>query len=117
MESLLHDFRYGLRMLLKSPGFTAIAVITLALGIGANTAVFSIVNAWLLRPLPFKDPGQLVSIWRTRAEAPSDPAYFNLYHDYLVMAEHNQSFQSLAATFEQRYVLTGAGEPQQIQGA
>jgi len=116
LEDFLQDLRFGARMLRKNPGFTIVAVVTLALGIGANTAMFGVVNAWLLRPLPLHKPQELVSVWRTRAEAPRQPAYFNLYHDYLVWASRNTTFQSLGATFEENYALTGAGQPEQIHG-
>jgi putative ABC transport system permease protein len=92
-------------------------VLTLSLGIGANTAMFSIVHAWLFRPLPLENPQELVSVWRTRIQVPRQPAFFDLYHDYVVWSFQNGTFQSMAATFEQRYALTGVGEPEQIQGA
>jgi predicted permease len=117
LGTLAQDVRFGLRMLGKNPGFTAVAVLTLALGIGANTAMFSIVDAWLLRPLPLKNPQQLVSVWRTRSQAPRQPAYFDLYHDYRYWSDHNTSFQSLAAVFQWEYTLVGRGEPEEIHGA
>ena len=118
MESFIQDLRFGLRMLAKSRGFAFVAVATLGIGVGVNTAMFSIVNAWLLRPLPLKNPQELVGVWRTRVEAPGQPAFFDLYHDYLVWSSKTSTFESLAATFEQRYALTGTGgEPEQIHGA
>jgi predicted permease len=116
-ESLKHDFVFAFRMLRKSPGFSLGAVLTLALGIGANTAMFSIVNAWLLRPLPLEAPQQLITVWRSSQQNPGQPAYFDYYRDYLVWSAENRSFKSLAATFEQRYALTGVGDPQQLHGA
>src|SRR6185437_11335638 len=116
-ESLKHDLIFAFRMLRKSPGFSIGAVLTLALGIGANTAMFSIVNAWLLRPLPLAAPQQLITVWRSSQQNPGQPAYFDYYRDYLVWSAQNGSFEQLAATFEQRFALTGAGEAQQLHGA
>lgn len=117
LESLLQDLRYGMRELHHSPSVTIAVVLTLALGMGANTAIFSLLNAWLLRPLPLKEPQRLVAVWRTNSSAPRDPAYFNLYHDYVVWAAANRSMTSLAATFDEPYVLTGAGDPEELHGA
>jgi putative ABC transport system permease protein len=94
MGSLIKDIRYGVRSLLKHPGFTAIAVITLALGIGANTAIFSVVNAVLLRPLPFDDPESIVWLWDTQPQLPTAPASLP---DFLDWKAQNRSFAHLAA--------------------
>src|ERR1044071_7122696 len=94
LETLRQDLRYGARMLLKNPGFTLVAVLTLGLGIGANTAIFSVVNAVLLRPLPFAEPERLVWLWDTQPQLPTAPASLPAFLDW---KGQNQSFEHLAA--------------------
>src|SRR5215210_7029716 len=94
MGSLLQDVRYGLRLLFKNPGFTAIAILSLALGIGANTAIFSFVNAVLLRPLPVTDPEHLMLVYTGRASSPYSVAS---YPDYIDYRKLNNSFSDLAS--------------------
>src|SRR5580693_2905928 len=101
--------RYALRMLAKSPGFTAIAILTLALGIGANTAIFTVANALLLRPLPYKDPDHLVRI----ASGNAGGGYLSLPY-FTVLSAHNRSFTGIAAYQGESFNLSGRGEPQQI---
>lgn len=113
MESLIKDIRYGIRSLSKHPGFTCVAVLTLALGIGANTAIFSVVNAVLLRTLPFQDPDRLVMVWEDASYAGfprNTPAPAN-YADWKAQ---NHVFEDMA-TFDQRsFNLTGDGEPEKV---
>jgi predicted permease len=114
MESLIKDIRYGVRSLLKRPGFTAIAVITLALGIGANTAIFSLVNAVLLRTLPFREPDRLVMVWEDASFAGfprNTPAPAN-YADWKAQ---NQVFDEMAAFDQRSFNLTGDGEPEKVE--
>jgi len=108
MQTLLQDLRYAFRLLAKSPGFTAIAVLTLALGIGANTAIFSIVNAVLLRPLAFRDPSRLVIV----AEKSSFPTISTSYQNFADWRDQSRSFESMEATRGTGLSLTGAGEPE-----
>jgi predicted permease len=113
MELLFKDIRFGLRGLIKRPGFTIIILITLALGIGANTAIFSVVNAVLLRPLPFRDPEQLVIVWEDAAFAGfprNTPAPAN----YVDWKNQNQSFSDMAASAEMSFNLTGDAEPERV---
>ena len=117
MDTLIRDIRYGIRSLLKRPGFTMIALTALALGIGANTAIFSLVNAVLLRPLPFAEPDRLVWIWGnisngTNQASVSPP-------DFLDYRQQNTTFEQLAAaiTVPVPLNLTGSGEPERLNGA
>ena len=116
METLLKDIRYGIRTLSKTPGFTAVAVIALALGIGANTAIFSVVNAVLLRPLPFQQSDQLVMVWEKRAQLGRErnvvsPPDFNDWR------AQNQVFEDMAAFSGQGFNLGAGIEPERIQAA
>jgi putative ABC transport system permease protein len=115
METFLRDMRYGIRMLSKRPGFTAVAIIALALGIGANTAVFSVVNTVLLRPLPFSEPDRLVNCWTTRAERGINKMVAS-YPDFVDWRDQNNSFEQLAAYTEQDFTLTGGDNPSRLGG-
>ncbi|HSE21319.1 MAG TPA: ABC transporter permease [Pyrinomonadaceae bacterium] len=110
-----HDLRFALRMLLKNPGFTIVAVIALALGIGANTAIFSVVNHVLLRPLPYKDPGRLVMVWEDASKSgyPRDTPSAANYVDW---RDQNQVFEGMAAFSAESFNLTGAGDPERLEG-
>jgi putative ABC transport system permease protein len=110
VDTILHDLRYALRVLARNPGFTAIAVLTLALGIGANTAIFSVVNAVLLRPLEFRDPSRLVIV----AEKSSFPVISTSYQNWLDWRDQSHSFESLEGTRGTTLTLTGAGEPERL---
>src|SRR6204780_2201264 len=116
MPTLFQDIRYAIRMLAKNPGFTLIAVLTLALGIGANTAIFSVVNAVLLRPLPFQNPSRLVWSWGNCPlcdHGAVSPA------DFLDYRAQNRSFESYGAMAvgDSLFNLTGNDKPIQIKGA
>ena len=111
MESLLQDIRYGARMLLASPSFTAIAVVALALGIGANSAIFSVVNAVLLRPLPYREPDRIVSINKIADKGGLPGIAANEYLDW---QEHNQVFDEVAGYSSDNYNLVYNGEPERI---
>lgn len=109
------DIRYGARVLFKSPGFTIIAVIALALGIGANTAIFTVVNAVLLRPLPYKDPDRLMTIWEDASKV-GFPHNTPSPANFLDWLNQNQLFEGMAAMHRQTFNLTGIGEPEKIDG-
>ena len=112
IETLARDVRYGFRALRSNPGFSTVAILTLALGIGANTAIFSVIDSVLLRPLPYADPDRLVMVWeslpgRNPHNTVSPP-------DFLDWGSRNSVFSGMAALFDQRANLTGNGQPQEV---
>jgi predicted permease len=113
LETLLQDIRYGLRMMRRSPGFTAVAVLTLALGIGANTAIFSVVYGVLLNPLPYDHPEQLVGLHQSKANFQNGAISFPNFLDWRT---DNRSFSSMAIMRRYSFSLTGQGEPEQVSG-
>ncbi len=113
LETLWQDIRFGIRMLKKSPGATAAAIIALALGIGANTAIFSVVNAVLLHPLPYRDASKLV--WVT-SFVPKYNEAIVVHPDYFAWRSQSHSFEDVAAMTSADRTLTGAGEPVQLSG-
>jgi predicted permease len=115
LADFINDLHYAARMQLKNPGLTIVAVITLALGIGANTAIFSVVNTVLLRPLPYKDPERLVMVWEdaTKQGYPRDTPTAANFIDW---RDQNQVFEGMAATVDESFNLTGTGEPERLEG-
>ncbi|MFY9557676.1 MAG: ABC transporter permease, partial [Blastocatellia bacterium] len=116
METILQDLRYGFRMLLKHPGFTTVAVIALALGIGANTAIFSVVNAVLLRPLPFPEPERLMVVYESRTDRGVSRSSVS-YPNFADWRDQNSVFERMSSYHDSDFVMTGDGEPARLQGA
>jgi predicted permease len=116
MELLLQDVRYAVRLLFKRPLFATVAVVTLALGIGANTAIFSVVDAVLLAPLAYEEPDRLMMIWAINSSSNADqqPASVPDYDD---LKEQSQTFDEIAASRSQAFNLTGGDEPERVGGA
>ena len=113
LDTAAKDLRFAIRMLRRSPGFTAVAVFTLALGIGANTAIFSVIDAALLQPLPYQDPERLVLVWEKNDQQP-DHHNTVAPPNFLDWQSQNDSFSGMAAIVDERDNLTGGGQPQQV---
>jgi len=112
---MLQDLRYAIRMLRRSPGFTAVAVLTLALGIGANSAIFSVVSAVLLKPPPYKDPDQLVLIWETEQKNHSSLILVSAAN-FVDWRDKTSAFAQVAAWRFHYFNLTGRDQPERVQG-
>jgi putative ABC transport system permease protein len=117
LRDLLRDLRFGIRMLVKSKGFTMVAVLSLALGIGANTAIFSVINTVLLNLLPYKDPARLMVVWETNRQLGPEMWDRNevAIGNFLDWRSRNQVFDQLGALFDTNVNLTGIGEPERIK--
>ena len=116
MENLLQDIRYSIRALLGKPGFAVVAVITLALGVGANTAIFSVVNSVLIRPLSFDEADRIMSIGPVYQDKGQGPGY-NSYPNFADWRDQTRGFEKMAAFRSRGFVITGDDEPERIDGA
>jgi putative ABC transport system permease protein len=115
MKSFSDDVRFAVRMMLKNPGFTAVALITLVLGIGANTAIFSVVNAVLLRSLPYQDPGRLLAVYGSSPQQGMEQ-WPLCAADVLDLKTRNDVFEKLAVYSDNQFTISGAGDPEQVHG-
>src|ERR1044072_4031449 len=116
MDTLLQDIRFAARMLFKSPGFTAVAIISLALGIGANTTVFSVVNGVLLKALPYHEPQSIVLVWGEDKASGSSRGQMSAT-DVADYRARNHVFEEITTYSDFRPVFSGNGEPERISGA
>src|SRR5216110_530491 len=115
MGIFLHDFRYGFRQLLKNPGFTAVAVLTLAVGIGANTAIFSAVNALILQPLPYKDPDRLVQVF-SQNEKTHEQSVWVSPPDFVDLKNQSTAFEEIAGWRQVDFIDRQEHEPVSMNG-
>jgi putative ABC transport system permease protein len=118
LENILRDLRYGTRILRQNPGFTAVAILTMALGIGANTAIFSVVYAALLRPLPYYQPAEIATLGETRDQTHlPDSSFANTsYPDYIDWTQRAKSFDSMGGYQGDQFIYSGSGNPETLQG-
>src|SRR5262245_20800917 len=116
MTAILQDLRYGARMLLKKPSLTVIAVLTLALGIGANTAIFSVVNAVLLNPLPFAESDRLMALGQNEPRSRAALSNFS-FRNFADLRDQSKTFERLAAYYNSNFTLTGQREAVLLRGA
>ena len=114
MVDLLQDIRYSIRVLVAKPGFTLVAVLTIALGIGANTAIFSVINSVLLRPLPFDEPDQLTLMWTTTEEDANSAVS---WLDFIDWSEQSEVYEAMAVFRRENHILTGVGAAERLLGA
>src|SRR5438046_7378936 len=113
LESMFQDFRFALRTFYRSPGFTFAALLTLALGIGGNTVIFSVIDGALIHPIPFPDSNRLVALYQ---KTPRDQKNAVSYPNLLDWQERTQTFERIAGVRNDTFTLTGRGEPEQLMG-
>jgi putative ABC transport system permease protein len=116
IETLFQDIKYAITLLIKKPAFSIVAILGLMLGVGANTAIFSVVNALLLKPLPYNEPGRLVDLWSDNTVDPKAPHAIS-YTNFVDWRDQSQSFDGMAAYTQNDFNLTGSGEPERVHGA